>query len=147
MKVKVRIDRCIGCKSCEMACARRHSDGSPLGVAPRIRVKHGQVVRAGGEAGANRPYVITCRHCANAKCVTACIAGAIYQDDKGRVMYDRAKCVGCWMCIMICPFGAIHRDLKEKKVAKCDLCDGREVPACVEACKVGALEIDMGRKD
>jgi len=146
MKVKVRIDRCIGCKSCEMACAKSHSDGSPLGVAPRLRVKHGQVIRSGDVRVANRPHVITCRHCAKPKCAAACIAGAIYQDEDGRVLYDRDKCVGCWMCIMVCPFGAIHRDLKAKKVAKCDLCDGRKVPACVEACKVDALEIDMGRE-
>lgn len=145
MKVKVRADRCIGCKSCEMACAGSHTEGSRLGVAPRIRVKHGQVMRKGGVRGANRPYVVTCRHCSKPKCVTACIAGAIHQDEDGRVNYDREKCVGCWMCIMVCPFGAIHRDLNAKKVAKCDLCDGRERPACVEACKVGALEIDTGR--
>ena len=145
MKVKVREDRCIGCKSCEIACARSHSDGSPVGVAPRIRVKHGQVVR--GQKEASRPYVVTCRHCAKPKCVTACISGAIYQDSDGRVLYDRDKCVGCWMCIMVCPFGAIHRDLNAKKVAKCDLCNGHETPACVAACKVNALEIETGGRE
>jgi carbon-monoxide dehydrogenase iron sulfur subunit len=36
---------------------------------------------------------------------------------------------------MVCPVGAIIPDEKSKKVvAKCDLCDGLEIPACVNNC-------------
>ena len=60
--------------------------------------------------------------------------------DTNAVHVDHEKCVGCWMCIMVCPFGAIQRGTVEKKVAsKCDLCVDREIPACVENCPNEAL--------
>jgi carbon-monoxide dehydrogenase iron sulfur subunit len=48
--------------------------------------------------------------------------------------------VGCWTCILVCPFGAIQRDEREKKVAsKCDFCAGLDIPACVANCPNEAL--------
>jgi electron transfer flavoprotein alpha subunit len=48
------------------------------------------------------------------------------------------KCVGCTLCVKVCPFGAIT--MVEKKAVidldKCTLCG-----ACVEACKFFAIEI------
>jgi len=52
------------------------------------------------------------------------------------------KCVGCWMCIMACPFGVISpkKNGSQKTAVKCDLCKGRKNGlACVEACPNGAL--------
>jgi carbon-monoxide dehydrogenase iron sulfur subunit len=44
------------------------------------------------------------------------------------------------MCIMVCPFGAIRRDLRGRKIAsKCDLCAGEAAPACVQNCPNEAL--------
>jgi Fe-S-cluster-containing hydrogenase component 2 len=41
---------------------------------------------------------------------------------------------------MVCPFGAIQRDMGEDKAAsKCDLCYGEDVPACVAHCPNEAL--------
>jgi carbon-monoxide dehydrogenase iron sulfur subunit len=57
----------------------------------------------------------------------------------GMVVVDRNKCMGCWTCIVACPNGALTRDLDNKIVAKCDLCPGLEVPACVANCPNDAL--------
>lgn len=57
----------------------------------------------------------------------------------GLVVVDRNKCMGCWTCIVACPNGALTRDLDNRVVAKCDLCPGREVPACVANCPNEAL--------
>lgn len=44
------------------------------------------------------------------------------------------------MCIMVCPFGVIKRDVEGRKVAsKCDLCLGEEIPVCVAHCPNEAL--------
>ena len=91
-----------------------------------------------------------CRHCDPAPCQEVCIAGAISRDAaRGTVDIDPQRCITCAMCAMACPFGVltyapVYRPRTRPAVAlKCDQCPDREkvgrVPACVEACKVGAL--------
>lgn len=147
MRIKVVSDRCMGCRSCEMACASNHTLEATRGRingSPRIWVRHGQVRRGGNEG--SKPIVVTCHHCAKPRCLDACISGAIYVDPSGRVLYDQGRCTGCWKCVTACPFGAIGRDDKAARILKCDLCSQLSEPACVAACNVGALELDLGRK-
>ena len=90
----------------------------------------------------NKPvsFAIQCRHCEDAPCVTACLSSAMKKDEEtGLVTHDPEKCIGCWTCIMVCPFGAIKMDSSGKVVSKCDLCAELEVPACVANCPNGAL--------
>jgi electron transfer flavoprotein alpha subunit len=49
-----------------------------------------------------------------------------------------AQCVGCGMCVKVCPFGAITMDARLAKIdlTACTLCG-----ACVEACKFDAIEL------
>ena len=142
-RVFVDLNRCVGCNSCMIACAIEHSLTKDLFTAirekplpkPRIKVK---------TAKEGSSFPLQCRHCEEPYCVDACIAGAIRKDpETGLVLADEEKCVGCWMCVMVCPFGVIRPSLlpgkKEKVAVRCDLCQGRETPACVEACPTGAL--------
>ena len=75
-------------------------------------------------------FAMQCRHCEDAPCLEACITGAMHRDEEtGAVLCDEDKCVGCWMCVMVCPFGAIQRNVSGRKAAsKCDLCYGEEMP-------------------
>ncbi len=85
-------------------------------------------------------FSLRCQHCDEPACVYACLTGALSKDaDTGIVTVDDNKCVGCWTCIIACPFGAIRQDTAQKKIAKCDLCQGDEVPACVANCPNEAL--------
>jgi carbon-monoxide dehydrogenase iron sulfur subunit len=59
--------------------------------------------------------------------------------ETGLVVHDAEKCIGCWTCIMVCPYGAIKPDTLSKIVVKCDLCPNLEVPACVANCPNEAL--------
>ncbi|KPK86437.1 MAG: hypothetical protein AMJ81_01275 [Phycisphaerae bacterium SM23_33] len=129
--------KCLGCHSCEFACAVEHSESKEAAKAlleedrplPRRRVRPVE----------GACLTIGCRHCDPAPCVEACMAGAMTKDaDTGEVICDTDKCVGCWMCVMVCPFGAVRPG--EVFTIKCDMCADREAgPVCVEACPTGAL--------
>lgn len=69
----------------------------------------------------------------------ACISGAISRNAEGVVLTDADKCIGCWTCVMVCPYGVIGRHLQTRKAYRCDRCPDREVPACVDACPTAAL--------
>ncbi|MCQ9208754.1 MAG: 4Fe-4S binding protein, partial [Omnitrophica bacterium] len=72
--------------------------------------------------------------------IKACMSGALSKDqNSGATLHDKDKCVGCWMCVMSCPFGAIVRDIEHHVSVKCDLCPDREDYACVASCPSGAL--------
>jgi carbon-monoxide dehydrogenase iron sulfur subunit len=147
--VFVNPERCIGCKQCEIACAVEHSQTRNLYQAvsespkprPRIHVAPGIYLSSS--------FPNKCRHCDPAPCLAICPTGAISRSGD-IVLIDGNKCITCAMCAMVCPFDVIRYYesavvLRERTVAlKCDHCIDRQregrIPACVEACKVGALE-------
>ena len=135
----VDVERCLSCRSCEIACAVEHSNSKELFSSlkeepkPRPRTKVERDTKL-------QTFPLQCRHCEEPYCIDACISGAVSKDpETGLVLLDEDKCVGCWMCVMVCPFGVI-RPAKEKKIAlRCDLCQDKEIPACVAACPTRAL--------
>ena len=137
-EVFVNMDRCLGCKSCELACTVEHSQSKSLFGALSERPLPGKRVFVAYGDGKKVP--LQCRHCEEAPCIDACMAGAMTWDDETHLVnHDPEKCVGCWMCIMVCPFGVIGREKDAKVAIKCDRCYERDEPACVEACPTGAL--------
>jgi carbon-monoxide dehydrogenase iron sulfur subunit len=146
-KIFIQEEYCLGCRLCEIYCQVKHSKSKKIIKAfkkelvdtlPRVLVE---------EIGYNS-FAIQCRHCVDAPCEAACISGAMVKNKKtGVVTCDENKCVGCWSCIMVCPYGVIKRDLSAKKIAsKCDLCEDEDMPVCVKNCPNEALkfkEIDQ----
>lgn len=137
-EIFVRLDRCQGCKSCEMACAVQHSASKSLYGA--VSEKPGPVRRLYVEMAEGLKVPLVCRHCEDAPCVAVCRTGALSQDPITAVVdRDAARCVGCWMCAMICPYGVIGQGAEKRLAVKCDRCPDQDVPACVDACPAGAL--------
>ncbi|MFB3926619.1 MAG: 4Fe-4S dicluster domain-containing protein [Syntrophales bacterium] len=130
---------CIGCHLCEIGCIVEHSAlKDPIRafkeVKPRPQPRN--IVEEAGPLTMS----VNCRHCDEPPCVHVCISGALYKDYRdGVVRHLEEKCVGCWSCIMACPFGVIRKNPAKEKVMKCDLCPDRKTPACVEACPNRAL--------
>ena len=141
-KLSVRLERCTGCKRCEIGCMEAHPASEPqFKPATRIFVE---------PAGWERAAPVVCRHCREAFCVSACMTGCMQKDPvTGLVtnMGHEQKCVGCWMCIMACPFGVITPGPEPTNPSafavalKCDFCPDRDTPACVEACPNQAIEV------
>ncbi len=137
-EVQVDVNRCVGCKSCEIACAVEHSRTKELfnavfeEITPRRRV----FVQAAGECS----VPVSCRHCEQAFCIRVCPTGAMYRDEASQtVLHNDLRCIGCGFCELACPFGAVARSAGSKLVVKCDRCPDREIPACVGACPTKAL--------
>ena len=138
MKIYCDITKCIACRACELACAVEHSKSKNLNDALKEENKPKKRVMV--SVVGDRRVSIHCQHCEEAPCVTACMSGALSKDEKtGATLQDNEKCVGCWMCIMACPFGAVVRDIESHIAVKCDLCPDRDDYACVVACPTGAL--------
>ena len=139
-QILARSEHCLGCKSCELACAVVHSNTKTLFEAinelnpPQKRI----FVESSGELN----FPLQCRQCLDSPCVHACMSGAMQYDLKtGLIQVEEQKCVGCMMCVMVCPFGVIAQLPDTHKVAKCDRCQDLDYdPACVTACPTKALE-------
>jgi len=137
-KLTYKVDKCLGCKSCEIACAIAHAKTQDLFKALReevLSMPRKKVFSAKGKS-----YPVSCQHCQDPKCVDACMAYALkFDQEKGMVLHDEARCVGCWMCVMVCPYAAIRPNAKTKIPVRCDKCQDKDEPACVKACPTGAI--------
>ena len=142
-RIYIKEEYCIGCRLCEVHCLVQHSKSKKIIKAFKEEFPKA-LTRVLVEEQGYLSFAIQCRHCEEASCIDACITGAMYRDEEtGAVLCDTDKCVGCWMCIMVCPFGVISRDLSGKKIAsKCDLCHGEEIPVCVKNCPNEALTFE-----
>lgn len=135
--IYVKADRCMGCKSCEIACAVQHSEGKTLFSA--LLEIPAPMKRLFVETAESVKMPILCRHCEDAPCLNACISGCLYKDENGYIRRKKERCIGCWTCLMVCPFGVITRDANKHLAVKCDRCHKLDVPACVIACPTKAL--------
>lgn len=142
-EVFVDIVRCTACKSCEIACAVEHSASKQLFGAVFETPKPQNRIHV--ESAKAFAYPVRCLHCADAPCVAACPNGAMTRDSLlGVVVVDESRCQGCFMCAMVCSFGAISSHPTRSVAIKCDFCPDRRArglqPACVTACPTHALQ-------
>ena len=107
---------------------------------------------------------VSCQQCANPPCVSACPVDATWIERDGIVVVDYDWCIGCRYCEAACPYGARHFNFGDPSIRpseinpdqgylsnrvrprgvieKCHFCLHRvrrgQLPACQEACPVGA---------
>ena len=138
-KIKCNESNCMGCGICAVACSFAHTkDLNQLLVDKNHKLQSRNTVAC----RTSLSFMNTCKNCEAAPCIKACVSGSITRNDKGSTLINQEKCIGCWSCIMVCPNGAIRMAEMEdgRKISiKCDLCEDRETPACVEACPNNAL--------
>lgn len=136
-----RMDKCIGCHCCEVACAEQN--GLPADTQWR---RVGEV--EGGKFPDVKRYYLSsgCNHCLDAPCMKGCPVDAYQVNDRGIVLHMDNVCIGCQYCTWNCPYGVPVYQEDRKIVTKCDMCTNRLDqnldPACVEACPSNAILIE-----
>ncbi len=149
--VLVDTTRCIGCRSCEMACAETHgfpepdTDDAVMEIERAPSVTQWTVVNRyetdRGEVFAKKQ----CMHCNQPACASACLTKAMLKREEGPVIWREDKCMGCRFCMISCPFDIpkFEFDSPVPKIQKCTLCWERlqegEIPACADACPMEAI--------
>ncbi len=158
--IAITPSRCIGCGTCQSDCSAAHA-AVGLQSEPRISVIETYEVSA----------AVTCHHCEGAPCMAVCPVNAITKDPRDFIHVNEQTCIGCKLCALACPFGAIHPSGTSTagvagiryatptypksldpilrydegvylRAVKCDLCNfDPEGPHCVRACPTDALRL------
>lgn len=134
----VDLRRCIGCKSCAVAC--KAENNVPLGVFRRRVRTH----MSGAYPEADRHFTpISCFHCEDPGCLPKCKNEAIYKTEDGLVLIDPKKCKKTKRCQTGCPYRNVFVNPLTNKSDKCTFCQHRiakgVTPACVQTCTGKAL--------
>lgn len=149
---------CVGCRSCEKACNEANNLPQPeisfednaVFKEKRRPTAHAYTVvnQYQNPKDKNKPIYrkVQCNHCNEPTCASACPIHAYTKTPEGAVLYNPEKCFGCRYCMIACPFYVPAYDYEsalEPKIVKCTMCNDRVkrggIPACVEACPVGAI--------
>jgi benzoyl-CoA reductase subunit BamC len=125
-EIKVDLDKCIGCRACEVACSAFHARPKYSSINParsRIRVVIDEL---------NDVYVpIRAGDYAKAECM-------------GREKYviDGKEYDECVFCRASCPSRDAFKEPDSGLPLKCDMCEDDpplKEPMCVQVCRAGAL--------
>ncbi len=124
-EIKVDLDKCAGCRACEMACALSHAENK-FGVANpamsriHVLIKEMEDVYVPIRAGCYTPSECNGRH-------TVIIDGKEYGE--------------CSFCRASCPSRDYFKEPGSGLPLKCDMCENEDIeePYCVQACTFDAL--------
>ncbi len=143
--------RCIGCRSCEAACAVAHGlpvpDVKNKSVFKQVRKTSETQLTVVNRYSTERGdvYVKTqCMHCNQPACAAACLVKAMEKTKDGPVIWN-TNCMGCRLCMVSCPFDIPKFEYASAtpKIQKCDLCWDKlkegEQPVCVQSCPMDAI--------
>ena len=119
-RIYVNEQWCLGCHLCEYECAFANSGMTDMAKALKGKEIHPNIRVEDGTDGIH--FAVNCRHCSDPICVRSCIAGALSRTEDGMVQIDKSKCVGCFTCVLVCPYGAIMPDADGHAAQKCELC-------------------------
>lgn len=142
-RIMINKELCTACMNCVVACMAEHNERNKSMYLVNLSNKENSSRNHIVLGKNNKPIPIFCRHCDEPECVNTCMSGAMTKDvETGVVTYDKDKCASCYMCVMACPFGVLKPDdMSGDTIIKCDFCNKREVPRCVENCPVGAIYV------
>lgn len=124
--------KCTGCRLCEAVCSANKS-GTVNPAKARIAIIRWELDCL--------QIPVVCAQCEAAPCRAVCPVHAIARDERlNRLVVKYDSCIGCRLCLTVCPFGAMGFDDGARRIFKCDLCEGD--PLCARVCESGALRYE-----
>lgn len=124
--IKVDLDKCNGCRACEMACAAYHANPRYSSINPaRSRI---QVVMD----PLNDEFVP----------IRACDYTKAGCDGKRTYTIKGKEYSECSFCGTVCPTRDLFKEPDSGLPLKCDMCEDEKEPLCVQACPGGALSCE-----
>ena len=122
-EIKVDLDKCVACRACEVACSGfhatpRYSSFNPARSRIRLIVDMLNDVYVPVRAGEYTPAECSGRHSFK-------INGKEYSE--------------CSFCPTSCPARDLFKEPDSGLPLKCDMCEGEQLPLCVQVCRPGAL--------
>lgn len=140
-------NKCNGCYNCQIACKDEHCDNEWLPYAKPQPMTGSYWMRLGEKTKGQVPKVrleyrpVPCQHCDDAPCMTA--SDAFYRREDGMVILDPEKAADKAL-LGVCPYHVIYWNEALGIAQKCTGCahllDAGEIPHCVDACTLGALQ-------
>ena len=127
------LSRCVGCRTCEYACADENNQSRD----PQVHWI--RVLQMENEKGIDfehaTPYYdpptvpdpdhfylpVACQQCQDPQCTQVCPVGATWQEPDGIVVIDYDWCIGCRCCMTACPYGARHFNWADPKIPADDI--------------------------
>jgi len=134
------MNKCVGCHACVVACMNENGFQFP----EQWRNIH----KSNPSHFPHLPLLylsLACNHCEEAPCLKNCPAQAYSRDEKtGAIIHHPDKCIGCKYCTWACPYDAPKFNPAKGIIEKCTFCNHRIeenlIPACANACPLGALD-------
>jgi Fe-S-cluster-containing dehydrogenase component len=148
--ILIDLTRCVGCQNCSVVCAEANGLPEPdLDIMFESKISTSPscyTVINSYEIDGEEYYVKQqCMHCNQPACAAACPTQALEKTEKGPVIWDGDKCMGCRFCMVSCPFDIpkFEYDSANPRITKCIMCWERlnkgEQPVCVENCPEEAI--------
>ena len=149
MSILIDTTKCIGCRMCEVACARENGLPTPpekvdFTVERTTTTDQWTVVNRYETDDGPVHVKKQCMHCLQPACASACLTKAMLKTPEGPVIWRGDKCMGCRFCMISCPFDVpkFEYDSANPRIQKCQMCWDRlgegEQPACVANCPAKA---------
>ena len=138
----IDLKKCVGCMTCTIACEVENFIPRGLSWSKVIDFEDGAYPNV------KRTFLqMPCMQCEEPPCVEVCPTEARSKREDGIVVTDYDKCIGCRLCIIVCPYDSgsyidkirlprplsrlkkeirsKYQLLKEKTVSKCTFCAHR----------------------